>query len=77
VDRPKSGFAIPVAKWLRGPLKVWAEDLLTGSRLRREGILDSLAVRRTWKEHLDGYNWSERMWAVLMLESWLDESRAI
>jgi asparagine synthase (glutamine-hydrolysing) len=77
VDRPKSGFAIPVAKWLRGPLKVWAEDLLTGSRLRREGILDSLVVRRTWKEHLDGYNWSERMWAVLMLESWLDESRAI
>ena len=75
VDRPKSGFAIPVAKWLRGPLRGWAEDLLTESRLRQEGILDTTAVRRTWKEHLDGYNWSERMWAVLMFESWLEEYR--
>ncbi len=75
VDRPKSGFGIPVAEWLRGPLKPWAEDLLTESRLRQEGILDIATVRQTWKEHLDGYNWSERMWAVLMLESWLGQSR--
>ena len=74
VDRPKAGFAVPVAEWLRGPLKTWAEDLLTDSRLRQEGILDSAAVRRTWKEHLEGYDWSERMWAVLMLESWLGSS---
>jgi len=75
VDRPKSGFAIPVAKWLRGPLKGWAEELLGEKRLRDEGILDSGEVRRTWKEHLDGYNRSDRLWAVLMLESWLEESR--
>jgi len=75
VDRPKSGFAIPVAEWLRGPLKPWAEDLLNASHLRQEGLLDSAAVHRIWKEHLDGYNWSFRMWAVLMLESWIRESR--
>jgi len=74
-DRPKSGFAMPVGQWLRGPLKPWAEDLLSGSQLRQEGLLDTAAVHRTWKEHLQGYNRSERMWAVLMLESWLREWR--
>jgi asparagine synthase (glutamine-hydrolysing) len=75
VDRPKSGFAIPTAKWLRGPLRQWAEDLLAERRLRREGILDVGVVRKTWTEHLAGYNWSDRIWAVLMLESWIDDSR--
>ncbi len=75
VDRPKSGFAIPVEKWLRGPLKPWAEDLLDERRLRREGILDSAAVSHVWKEHLDGRDHSGRLWTVLMLESWLDASR--
>ena len=71
VDRPKSGFAIPVAEWLRGPLREWAEDLLSENRLRQQGLLDSTVVRSVWKEHLDGYNWSERLWSVLMLESWI------
>jgi asparagine synthase (glutamine-hydrolysing) len=76
VDRPKSGFAIPVAKWLRGPLRGWAEQLLSESRLRQQGILDSTAVRSSWKEHLAGYDWSVRLWAVLMLESWIEENRS-
>ena len=74
VDRPKWGFAIPVAEWLRGPLREWAEDLLSESRLRQQGLLDSAVVRGVWKEHLDGYDWNERIWAVLMLESWIEES---
>jgi asparagine synthase (glutamine-hydrolysing) len=76
VDRPKSGFAIPVAKWLRGPLRGWAEELLNERRLRQQGIVDAAAVRHTWEEHLAGYDWSERLWAVLMLESWIEESKA-
>jgi asparagine synthase (glutamine-hydrolysing) len=75
VDRPKAGFAIPVAQWLRGPLRSWAEDLLSEDRLRREGLLETNTIRQTWQEHLAGYNWSDRLWAVLMLESWLEESK--
>ena len=75
VDRPKAGFAIPIAQWLRGPLKPWAEDLLSGSHLKQEGLLNTAAVSQTWREHQAGHNWSARMWAVLMLESWLRESR--
>jgi asparagine synthase (glutamine-hydrolysing) len=74
VNRPKSGFAIPVSEWLRGPLREWADSLLSAGHLREQGLLDSAVVNRTWKEHLDGYDWSTRLWAVLMLEGWLRES---
>ena len=76
VDRPKAGFAIPIAQWLRGPLRDWAEMLLSENRLREQGLLNPAAVRQTWKEHLEGYDWSSRLWTVLMLESWMAETHA-
>lgn len=70
VSRPKAGFAIPLASWLRGPLRDWAADLLDPTTLGG-GCLDVEPVAALWTEHLDGArNRSYALWPVLMFESW-------
>jgi asparagine synthase (glutamine-hydrolysing) len=71
LDRPKSGFAIPIADWLRGPLRSWAEDLLSPRSLADSGLLAADVIRRRWQEHLTGARtWSYQLWTVLMLLAW-------
>ncbi|HZO08074.1 MAG TPA: asparagine synthase (glutamine-hydrolyzing), partial [Myxococcota bacterium] len=74
-DRPKQGFGVPLAAWLRGPLRSWAEDLLAPDRLRRGGLLDAAAVREVWAQHLAG--WRDHrllLWNLLSFQAWSDES---
>ena len=54
VDRPKRGFGIPLASWLRGPLRDWAESLLDDKSLREGGFIDPVPVRKGWNELLTG-----------------------
>jgi len=76
IDRPKSGFAVPLAAWLRGPLRGWAESLLDTHRLAQEGYLDVQQVRTAWQEHVNGTrDWTQRLWYVLTFESWLQRNR--
>ena len=74
VDRPKSGFDVPLGDWLRGPLRAWAEDLLGEDRIRREGFFNPDPVRRVWDDHLagrcDGHYY---LWDILMFQAWLGE----
>ncbi len=73
VDRPKLGFDPPVGAWLRGPLRDWAGDLLSPAALRRHGLVDPVPVEAAWQAHQRGRaDHTYRLWAVLMLESWLD-----
>ncbi|OCA56611.1 asparagine synthase (glutamine-hydrolyzing) [Photorhabdus namnaonensis] len=76
VDRPKMGFGVPIAEWLRGPLRNWAEDLLDANRIRNEGFLNSDVVQKKWREHLLGIsNWEYLLWDVLMFQNWLYEQK--
>jgi asparagine synthase (glutamine-hydrolysing) len=71
IERPKMGFGVPIDSWLRGPLREWAESLLTPARLTSYGFVRVEPVRRAWKEHLEGTrNWQYPLWTVLMLQAW-------
>ena len=75
IDRPKRGFAPPIASWLRGPLRPWAEELLTESSINDSGLLDVAAVRRMWSQHSRGISdHATRLWAVLALLAFLRKS---
>ncbi|MVW77972.1 asparagine synthase (glutamine-hydrolyzing) [Bordetella sp. 02P26C-1] len=77
VDRPKRGFAVPLAAWLRGPLRDWAESLLQPERLRQEGWFEPEPILQKWREHVSGHrDWSSRLWGVLMMQAWLDRYHA-
>ena len=73
MERPKKGFSIPLDSWLRGPLKDWAENLLSEKRLSQEGYFNVELVRRKWSEHINNeYNWQNDLWNVLMFQAWID-----
>lgn len=70
-DRPKQGFGTPVGQWLDGPLRPWAEELLSETQLMRTGFFDPAAVATTWAEHRSGrYNRQSELWMVLCLQQW-------
>ncbi len=72
VERPKQGFAIPLAAWLKGQLREWAEELLSESRLSSQGIFHAKAVQRLWHEHLQGqWDWSPQLWGLLVFQQWM------
>jgi asparagine synthase (glutamine-hydrolysing) len=76
IERPKQGFSIPVGKWLHGPLRDWAESLLDERRLRADGFLDPLKIRRKWAEHLAGtHDRQNELWSALVFQGWLDVAR--
>jgi asparagine synthase (glutamine-hydrolysing) len=72
IDRPKMGFGVPLANWLRGPLRDWADSLLSTQSLSSVGFLEPAPIQALWRQHLenkaDGHY---PLWNVLMLLDWL------
>lgn len=72
-ERPKQGFGIPVARWLRGPLREWADSLLDTKRLENEGFFQAAQVGTIWAKHCaNASDWQATLWPILMFQAWLD-----
>lgn len=69
-DRPKMGFAVPLADWLRGPLRAWAWDLLQSNGWW-SNVVSRKAIVGVWERHQSGReNLAYVLWPVLMLAAW-------
>jgi asparagine synthase (glutamine-hydrolysing) len=70
--RPKQGFMVPLARWLRGDLREPMEDLLADDRVRSRGLFAPAAVAALKREHLEGRrSHADRLWALMVLEQWM------
>ena len=71
VDRPKTGFTVPIAEWLRGPLRAWGEDLLFHSGKDTDEWLSVHGVRKLWLGLQNGAHENAlAAWATLMFQAW-------
>jgi asparagine synthase (glutamine-hydrolysing) len=72
IERPKTGFGVPIGFWLRGPLRGWAEELLDFNNIKNSGHFNPMIVKQLMDEHISGKkDWSSCLWSILMFQSWL------
>ncbi len=67
-ERPKAGFNVPLRDWLKGPLRDWAEEMISERKLREQGFFNPKFVRGIWEQesrHLG------KLWSVFMFQAWL------
>ena len=81
IYRPKQGFEIPLAAWLRGELRALADDLLFSPRSLARGYVRADHLRQLWDRHQKGIrNHAPEIWSLMMLELWsrtfMDQSQS-
>ncbi|MCB9094301.1 MAG: asparagine synthase (glutamine-hydrolyzing) [Halobacteriovoraceae bacterium] len=70
-NQPKSGFSVPIANWIAGPLNEWVSDLLSSEQLNQHHLFETSKVQRILKEHNTGkQNHQQTLWALVMFQSW-------
>jgi asparagine synthase (glutamine-hydrolysing) len=70
VDRPKQGFGVPMARWLRGPLQARVEETLSPERVRAGGLLREDAVSALVRKNREGRADPRQVWSLFVLETW-------
>jgi asparagine synthase (glutamine-hydrolysing) len=78
VHRPKQGFTLPFAQWMRGDLRKYCEERLCPERIIARGIFDADEITKLWRSFINGsqeVSWS-RLWVLVTLEEWLERNRA-
>jgi asparagine synthase (glutamine-hydrolysing) len=71
LKRPKKGFGIPVARWIRGPLRPLFEDLFSEASLKRSSVFAPVATRALLERHLSGAaDLRKPLWTLAMFLLW-------
>jgi asparagine synthase (glutamine-hydrolysing) len=70
IDRPKMGFGIPRAEWLRNEMKEMLIDTLTDNTSSQRGWFNSTEMRKVIDQHMGGVDRDNLLWPMLMLELW-------
>ena len=73
VERPKTGFSVPIDEWLRGPLREWADDLLSQDSLESCELLEPGPILREWQAVKVGKGSGLSIWTILMFQAWRSE----
>ncbi len=73
IERKKKGFGVPIAKWVKGPLKELFGDLLSHDRIKREGFLNPDYVTALLQDHLSNKRDNRKqLWTLLVWELWMN-----
>ena len=70
IDRPKQGFAVPLAHWFRGQLNGFIRDLLLSDTVRQRGIFNTEYIAQLLKWHDEGRNLDLQLWTLISFELW-------
>ncbi|MFH1507993.1 MAG: asparagine synthase (glutamine-hydrolyzing) [Candidatus Omnitrophota bacterium] len=74
LNKPKQGFMIPLADWLREDLKLYSLEILCEENIKKRGYFNSDYVQRILNSHFSGKaTFTHQIWALLILELWLRE----
>ncbi|MBW8782468.1 MAG: asparagine synthase (glutamine-hydrolyzing) [Verrucomicrobia bacterium] len=79
LTRPKRGFTLPFAHWMRGPLKPFLEDTFATASVERSGLFSADAVQRHWRGYLAGNDTAEwsRVWSLAVLIAFVNRPRPV
>ena len=70
--RPKMGFAVPLARWFRGPLRSRVREVLLGTRMAESGCFNTATIRKLVEQHESGFrDHSTPIWTLLMYDAFL------
>lgn len=73
IQRKKKGFGVPIAKWVKGPLKELFQDVFSPDRIRREGFLNPEYVTSLLQDHLlNRKDNRKQLWTLLVWELWVN-----
>ena len=70
IDRPKHGFAVPLAAWFRGALAGFARDLLLSDSCRKRGLFNVAYIEKLLRLHQGGRDVDLQLWTLLSFELW-------